>query len=137
MRMKNVTMKLMLLMVVAYLFIPLAALASEADLAIPDLHKGAPYTLLGGIKPWDLLFYGACIIAGTLGISLFLRHQVKKLKAHESMLKVSDIIYQTCRTYLIQQGKFLVTLFLFIAAAMSFYFLALKDQGVPTLLLVL
>ena len=69
MRLKNVGSKLMLLLVVAYLFIPLAALASEADLAIPDLHKGAPYTLLGGIKPWNLLFYGACIIAGTLGIS--------------------------------------------------------------------
>ena len=137
MRMKNVTMKLMLLMVVAYLFIPLAALASEADLAIPDLHKGAPYTLLGGIRPWDLLFYGACIIAGTLGISLFLRHQVKKLRAHESMLKVAEIIYQTCRTYLIQQGKFLSMLFIFIAVAMSFYFLALKGQGVSTLLLVL
>ena len=139
MRMKNLwpKLKLMLLLVVAYLLIPLAAFASEADLAIPDLHKGAPYTLLGGIRPWDLLFYGACIIAGTLGISLFLRHQVKKLRAHDSMLKVAEIIYQTCRTYLIQQGKFLILLFCFIAAAMSFYFLALKGEGVPTLLLVL
>ena len=130
-------MKLMLLMVIGYLFIPLVVFASEADLAIPDLHKGAPYTLLGGIKPWDLLFYGACIIAGTLGISLFLRHQVKKLRAHESMLKVAETIFQTCRTYLIQQGKFLILLFLFIAAAMSFYFLALKGEGISTLLLVL
>src|SRR5512136_1623170 len=137
MRLKNVGSKLMLLLVVAYLFIPLAALASEADLAIPDLHKGAPYTLLGGIKPWNLLFYGACIIAGTLGISLFLRHQVKKLRAHESMLKVAETIFQTCRTYLIQQGKFLVMLWIFIAVAMSFYFLALKGEGMSTLLLVL
>jgi K(+)-stimulated pyrophosphate-energized sodium pump len=53
------------------------------------------------------------------------------------MLKVAEIIFQTCRTYLIQQGKFLVMLFIFIAVAMSFYFLALKGQGVPTLLLVL
>jgi K(+)-stimulated pyrophosphate-energized sodium pump len=130
-------MKLMLLMLVGYLFIPFVVFASEADLAIPDLHKGAPYTMLGGIRPWDLLFYGACIIAGTLGISLFLRHQVKKLRAHESMLKVAETIFQTCRTYLIQQGKFLTLLFLFIAAAMTFYFLALKGEGVPTLLLVL
>ncbi|MGZ3525607.1 MAG: sodium-translocating pyrophosphatase, partial [Thermodesulfobacteriota bacterium] len=137
MRLKNLWPKLMLSMVVAYFLIPLAAFASEADLAIPDLHKGAPYTLLGGIRPWYLLFYGACIIAGTLGISLFLRHQVKKLRAHESRLKVAEIIFQTCRTYLIQQGKFLVLLFCFIAAAMTFYFLALKGEGVPTLLLVL
>ena len=122
---------------VAYVLIPLAAFASEADLAIPDLHKGAPYTLLGGIKPWDLLFYGACVIAGTLGISLYLRSQIKKIRAHESMLKVAEIIFQTCRTYLIQQGKFLIYLFLFIAVAMAFYFLALKGETVGTLLLVL
>ncbi|MGZ3526018.1 MAG: hypothetical protein ACXU9L_14610, partial [Thermodesulfobacteriota bacterium] len=85
MRMKNVWPKLMLLMVVAYLFIPLVGFASEADLAIPDLHKGARYTLMFNLRPWDLLLYGACIIAGTLGISLFLRHQVKKLRAHDSM----------------------------------------------------
>ena len=130
MRLKNVRLKLMLSMAVAYLFVPLAVFASEADLPIPDLHKGARYTLLFNLKPWDLLLYGACIIAGTLGISLFLRHQVKKLRAHESMLKVAEIIYQTCRTYLIQQGKFLVMLFLFIAAAMSFYFLALDRKSV-------
>jgi K(+)-stimulated pyrophosphate-energized sodium pump len=137
MKVRNGTVIGLLLMVAAYLLVPLAVFASEADLAIPDLHKGAPYTLLGGIKPWDLLFYGACIIAGTLGISLFLRHQVKKLRAHDSMLKVAEIIFQTCRTYLIQQGKFLAMLWIFIAVCMSFYFLALKGEGVPTLLLVL
>jgi len=135
---KNLKAKWMLLVIViAHLVFPLALWASEADLAIPDLHKGAPYTMLGGIRPWDLLFYGACVIAGTLGISLFLRHQVKRLRAHQSMLAVAETIYQTCRTYLIQQGKFLILLFLFIAAAMTFYFLALKGEGIPTLLLVL
>ena len=49
MRIKNVWSKLLLLMAGAYLLIPLAAFASEADLAIPDLHKGAPYTHAG----WD------------------------------------------------------------------------------------
>jgi len=137
MGLKNSRLKFMFLTGIFYLFVPLTVWAGEADLAIPDLHKGAPYTLLGGIRPWYLLFYGACIIAGTLGISLFLRHQVKKLKAHDSMLKVADIIYQTCRTYLIQQGKFLVMLFIFIACAMTFYFLVMKGQGIPTLLLVL
>lgn len=136
---KKVTLLILLLILSLNLlqFFPVITFASEADLAIPDLHKGAPYTLLGGIRPWYLLFYGACVIAGTLGISLFLRHQVKKLKAHESMLKVAEIIYQTCRTYLIQQGKFLFLLFLFIAVAMSFYFLVLKGEGIPTLILVL
>lgn len=127
----------MLFVMVGQFLFPLFAFASEADLAIPDLRKGAPYTLLGDIRPWDLLFYGACIIAGTLGISLFLRHQVKRLKAHETMLKVAETIFQTCRTYLIQQGKFLILLFMFIAVCMAFYFLILKGEGIPTLLLVL
>lgn len=111
--------------------------ASEADLTIPDLHHGAPYTLLGGINPWDLLFYGALVIVGTLGISLYLRQQIKVLPAHKSILKVSDVIYQTCKTYLLQQGKFLLMLFAFIAVAMAFYFLILKHAGVGTLTLVL
>ena len=102
--------------------------ASEADLAIPDLHNGAPYSLLGGITPFNLLMYGACIIAGTLGISLYLSHSVKKEDAHSSMLNVADIIYTTCKTYLIQQGKFLLMLFAFIGSAMAFYFLHLKDR---------
>jgi len=114
-----------------------SSFASEADLAIPDLHNGAPYALLGNITPFDLLFYGAFIIAGTLGISLYLSHQVKKLEAHSSMLNVADIIYATCKTYLIQQGKFLLMLFAFIGSAMAFYFLALKGQTVGTLALVL
>jgi K(+)-stimulated pyrophosphate-energized sodium pump len=120
-----------------FLLSTLAVFASEADLAIPDLHRGAPYTMLGGITPFNLLLYGAFIICGTLGISLFLRSQIKKIKAHESMLKVAEIIFQTCRTYLIQQGKFLLMLFLFIAVAMGFYFIVLKGQGVGTLAMVL
>jgi K(+)-stimulated pyrophosphate-energized sodium pump len=115
----------------------MAVFASEADLAIPDLHRGAPYTMLGGITPFNLLFYGALVICGTLGISLFLRHQIKKIKAHESMLKVAETIFQTCRTYLLQQGKFLVTLFIFIAVAMAFYFLVLKGQSIGVLAQVL
>ena len=115
----------------------ITVLASEADLAIPDLHNGAPYKLLGGITPFDLLFYGAWIIAGTLGISLFLSRQVKKLEAHESMLNVANTIYATCKTYLIQQGKFLIMLFVFIGSCMAFYFLVLKGETFKTLLLVL
>ncbi|HLD43854.1 MAG TPA: sodium/proton-translocating pyrophosphatase, partial [bacterium] len=120
-----------------FLFVSLPAFASEADLKIPDLKNGDPYMLLGGITPWNLLCWGAFIIIGTLGISLWLRHQIHKLPAHESMLDVAETIFQTCRTYLIQQGKFLIVLFLFIAAAMAFYFLFLKGETITTLALVL
>jgi len=46
-----------------------------------------------------LLFYGSFVICGTLGISLYLRAQIKALPAHKSMLAVAEIIFQTCKTY--------------------------------------
>ena len=94
--------------------------ASEADLAIPDLKVGK-FDTLGGLSAWWLLFWGALVITGTLGISLYLRSQIQKLPAHRSMLGVADIIYATCKTYLLQQGKFLLMLFVFIAIAMCVY----------------
>jgi K(+)-stimulated pyrophosphate-energized sodium pump len=111
--------------------------AGEADLAIPDLHQGTFVIFGRAISAWNLLFYGAVVIAGTLGISLYLRTQIKRLPAHRSMLDVAEIIYQTCKTYLVQQGKFLLMLFVIIAAAMSYYFLSLQEQTMQTLLLVL
>src|SRR6187399_1766700 len=80
------------------------AWASEADLAIPDLNE-----------------HGSFMIAGTLGISLYLRAQIKALPAHKSMLDIAEIIFQTCKTYLIQQGKFLLMLFVLIAIAITYY----------------
>src|SRR5262249_43203982 len=88
-------------------------LASEADLAIPDLHAGKFFN--GAVNAWWLLFWGALVITGTLGISLYLRTQIHALPAHRSMLNVAEIIFQTCKTYLIQQGKFLLMLFVLIA----------------------
>jgi K(+)-stimulated pyrophosphate-energized sodium pump len=100
------------------------ALASEADLAIPDLHQGT-FTIAGQkITAWNLLFYGSFVICGTLGISLYLRSQIRQLPAHKSMLDVAEIIFQTCKTYLIQQGKFLLMLWVLIAIAISYYLLA-------------
>lgn len=111
--------------------------ASEADIKIPDLHAGEFHIFNQVIKAWDFLFYGALVICFTLGISLWLFAQIKKVKAHESMLKVSEIIYQTCRTYLLQQGKFLLMLFAFVAVIMSYYFIGLQGKSIGTLLYVL
>src|SRR6516165_1609988 len=112
------------------------ASAGEADLAIPDLHEGK-FDKLGGISAWNLLFYGAFVIVGTLGISLYQLFQIHKQPAHRSMLAVSEIIFQTCKTYLIQQGKFLLMLFAIIGVAMAYYFLALKGEKIDTLIFVL
>ena len=97
-----------------------AAPASEADLAIPNLRAGT-FDTLGGMSAWNLLLYGAFVICGTLGISLYLRGEIHKLPAHSSMLNVAEIIFQTCKTYLIQQGKFLLLLFVFIGVAITYY----------------
>ena len=111
------------------------AFAGEADLEIPDLKEAKFFG--GKISGHDLLLYGSFVIAGTLGISLYLRNQIKNLPAHESMLKVADIIFTTCKTYLLKQAQFLALLFALIAAAMAYYFLVLNGQTLTTLLLVL
>lgn len=111
--------------------------ASEADLAIPDLHQGSFHIFGNLVTSWDFLFYGAIIILGTLGFSLYLFSKVKKLPAHESMLKVANTIYQTCRTYLLQQGRFLIMLFVIIAAVLCIYFFGLVGQTVGVALQVL
>lgn len=109
----------MLKKTIALIFIvasPGMALASEADLAIPD-----------GIKEQSILYWGFLItLAGFLfGFYQFVK--VKKLKAHKSMLDVAQVIFETAKTYLIQQGRFLAILFLFIGAAIAFYFGWLSD----------
>ena len=106
-----------------------AALASDADLRIPDLNEHGSFTIFGNrISAGSLLFYGSFVIAGTLGISLYLLAQIRKLPAHKSMLDVAEIIFQTCKTYLIQQGKFLLMLFVLIAIAMTYYFVSLQGE---------
>src|SRR3954452_1925437 len=118
-----------ILLSVAVLFMTASAVfASEADLAIPDLRAGH-FNLFGTeISAWNLLLYGAMVICGTLGISLYLRAQIHKLPAHKSMLDVAEVIFQTCKTYLIQQGKFLLMLFVLIAVAISYYLLGFGPE---------
>ena len=115
-----------------------SASASEADLAIPDLNIHGKFTIAGKeITAGNLLFYGSFVILGTLGISLYLRAQIKALPAHKSMLAVAEIIFQTCKTYLIQQGKFLAMLFAIIGSAMTYYFMGLLHKDIGTVAQVL
>jgi K(+)-stimulated pyrophosphate-energized sodium pump len=69
------------------------------------------------------------VICGTLFISLYLAYEIKKLPAHKSMLDIAEIIFQTCKTYLIQQGKFLLMLFVLIAIALSYYLLGFSHEA--------
>lgn len=102
------------------------ARASEADLAIPSLDVKVFFG--DTVNAWWLLFCGAMVITGTLGISLYLRRQIHNLPAHKSMLDIAEVIFQTCKTYLLQQGKFLLMLFALIAVAISYYLLGFSQE---------
>src|SRR5215470_11203927 len=122
--------------IAAILLSPLATMASEADLAIPNLHDGH-FNLFGtSVSAWNLLAGGACIICITLGFSLYLRAQIHRLPAHKSMLDVAEIIVQTCKTYLKQQGKFLLMLFIIMSVAMTYYFVGLQGETAKTAVMV-
>ncbi len=106
---------------------PLWAMASEADLKIPMLSE-SQNTLLS-------IGFVVCVLGLIFGFYQFLK--VKKLRAHQSMLDVSHVIFETCKTYLLQQGKFLIWLFLIIAACVTFYFGFLQGQGFGGVALIL
>jgi K(+)-stimulated pyrophosphate-energized sodium pump len=116
-----------LLTFLSALLIPAMAMASEADLKIPKLTDGQNHLLM-----WGFII---CFLGLIFGFYQFLR--VKKLKAHKSMLDVSNVIFETCKTYLLQQGKFLIWLFIIIAACVTFYFGFLQDKGAGGVLLIL
>ncbi len=101
--------------------------ASEADLKIPNLTLDQNNLLLFG--------FVICILGLLFGYYQF--SSVKKLRAHKSMLDVANIIFETCKTYLIQQGKFIVILFAFIAACIAFYFGYLGEMSIGGVLLIL
>lgn len=109
------------------LLMPVITFANDADLPIPELSAGQNNMLWWG--------FVICALGLVFGFYQFLR--VKGLKAHKSMLDVSNVIFETCKTYLLQQGKFLIWLFLIIAACVTFYFGFLQEKGVGGVLLIL
>jgi len=119
-------MKRLLSFILAFA-LPVMVFGSEADLKIPMLEPGQTNMLLFGFL--------ICILGLLFGLYQFMR--VKKLKAHKSMLDVAHIIFETCKTYLIQQGKFLLILFVFIAACIAFYFGFLQQMSFGGVMLIL
>jgi K(+)-stimulated pyrophosphate-energized sodium pump len=113
-------------MIGALLF-PIVVSASEADLKIPTLDAGQN----------NLLMFGFLICLLGFGFGIFQYFKVKRIKAHSSMLDVAQIIFETCKTYLIQQGKLLMILFAFIAACIVFYFGYLQHNSFGGVLLIL
>ena len=91
------------------------ALASEADLVVPSIKDAS-------LSSYQLLLIGMLIsvIGLIFGFIEFLR--IKKLDVHKAMADVGNTIFETCKTYLIQQGKFLLVLEVLIGLCIAFYF---------------
>jgi K(+)-stimulated pyrophosphate-energized sodium pump len=90
----------------------------EANLILPDLSQ---VTFLG-VDGHTLLLAGIVICVLGLIFGLVIMTQLKNMAVHPSMLEISELIYETCKTYLIQQGKFLLILELFIGTIIALYF---------------
>src|SRR5687767_8165956 len=100
-----------------------AAHASEAELVVPDL--GSQSFL--GISGDTLLLYGLGICVLGLLFGLVMYKQLERLPVHKSMREISELIYETCKTYLVTQGKFILLLEVFIGTIMVVYFYWLRD----------
>ena len=121
---------------VATLGLPTFAAASELDLRIPVLDT--TYHLFGSSVSGGTLLLGGlgvCVIGMLFGLAMF--NQVKAMPAHAAMLNVSSIIYETCKAYLLQQGRLLTVLWVFIAACIVYYFAVLQHSPASTVGLIL
>jgi K(+)-stimulated pyrophosphate-energized sodium pump len=90
----------------------------EAALKLPDLSSVS----FLGIDGHKLLLFGILFCIFGLAFGLIIYSRLKNLPVHRSMLDVSELIYETCKTYLFTQGKFLMLLWLFIAVVIILYF---------------
>jgi K(+)-stimulated pyrophosphate-energized sodium pump len=111
-----------------------AHVGGEASLVLPDLGS-VPF--LGDVSGRSLLLSGLVVCALGLLFGLAIYTQLRNLPVHRAMREISELIYETCKTYLLTQGKFLVVLWLFIGAIMSFYFGVLQHFSLDRVLIIL
>jgi len=125
-------------MVVLLAFSPGLALASsEANLVLPNLRDAALATFVGGMTGWQLLSYGLFVCLAGLAFGAVIYAQVKAMPVHRSMAEVSELIYETCKTYMITQGKFILLLEVFIGTIIIAYFGWVQHMGASEVALIL
>src|SRR5919198_6132321 len=90
----------------------------EASLRVPDLGQ----VTFGGVSSRALLMWGLVVCALGLVFGTVIFSQLKNLPVHRAMREISELIYETCKTYLVTQGKFLMLLWAFIAVVILLYF---------------
>jgi K(+)-stimulated pyrophosphate-energized sodium pump len=106
----------------------------EANLVIPDLSQVS----VGGMNSRTLLGLGlvVCLLGLVFGLVIFA--QLRRLPVHESMREISELIYETCKTYLVTQGKFILILEIFIGIVILLYFgILLQFEAVKVAIILL
>jgi K(+)-stimulated pyrophosphate-energized sodium pump len=109
--------------------------AGEANIHLPPLQDVSFFG--GGLSGLTILYTGLaiCVLGALFGF--FQYKQTVALPVHKAMADVSNIIWETCKTYLLQQGKFLVGLWILIAACMAYYFAGLQSYSAGRVLAIL
>ena len=109
---------LLLFSATALLAAPAEEAGGEASLKLPDLSS----VKFLGVNGHTLLLFGIliCIFGLLFGMTIFMK--LKNLPVHSAMREISELIYETCKTYLFTQGKFLLFLWVFIAIVIVLYF---------------
>ncbi|MBW8864858.1 MAG: sodium-translocating pyrophosphatase, partial [Verrucomicrobia bacterium] len=107
----------------------------DADIQLPSLDEVKFFH--GSVTSKEILFFGliVCLVGACFGIMEYVR--TRALPVHRTMQEVSNIIWETCKTYLLQQGKFLAALWILIAVCMVYYFKGLQDKPVGSVLVIL
>jgi K(+)-stimulated pyrophosphate-energized sodium pump len=106
----------------------------EANLILPDLSE---VTFFGGINGHNLLLVGIviCMLGLLFGLAMYMN--LKKLPVHRAMREISELIYETCKTYLVTQGKFILILEIFIGIIIVLYFGVLSGMEIPRVIIIL
>ena len=110
----------------------------EVNIVLPDLtNTTVKATFLGDFSGHTLLMGGIVVSLLGLVFGLLISSKLKNMPVHRSMLEISELIYTTCKAYLLRQGKFLMVLWAFVAAAMTAYFLLLVKVSVSEMGIIL
>ena len=119
----------------ALCFCSISAFAGDADIQLPSLDEVDFFH--GAVTSREILFVGllVCAVGAAFGIWEYVR--TKALPVHRSMAEVSHIIWETCKTYLWQQGKFLAAIWALIAVCMIYYFSGLQHKPFTEVLVIL
>src|ERR1039457_4675936 len=109
----------------------------EAALKLPDLSSVSFLNNIYAINGHKLLLIGIVFCFFGLGFGMAIYMRLKNLPVHRAMREVSELIYETCKTYLVTQGKFLMLLWAFIAVVIALYFGVLRHFEIQRVFIIL